>query len=71
MYCDKSFVFNHPTLVRHIQFAHTIQKTELDVFFLLENPVFRVMMTKALELAKVKSKCICVDSPNDVGQQLR
>lgn len=37
----------------YIQLADVIQKTKFG--FLLENPVFRVMMTKALELAKVKS----------------
>lgn len=42
----------------------TIQKTAW--FFLLEHPVFRVMITKALELAKY----ICVDTPPYVGQEL-
>lgn len=36
--------------------------------FLLENPVFRVIITKALELAKVKGKYISLDTPHYVGQ---
>lgn len=55
-YCDKSLKTSSADLcIGHIQFC--THNSEIRAwFFLLENPVFRVMITRALELAKVKVK---------------
>lgn len=71
-YCDKTFTLklltpdlnNH--IFSHIHLAHTFQKTELDSYWRTQYSGF--IITKAMELAKVKAKHIGDAAAHYTGQ---